>query len=612
MSEYKTCVGKYLGTICLLFSLTSNITAQLPVDTILQNKKAVIEEFTGIYCGACPNGHAVLSTIHHNDPNNVVLISIHEGYFAEPEVPLVPDFRTQDGDSIALIPGMRATNGVATYPSASVNRMIFNGSIMSMPAYSWSAAVNSVKTQTAYCNVALQATLDVQTRVLNVHTQVYYTANSPSSTNFLTIALLEDSVPGPQHDYGNYNPTNWFPDGSYKHNDVLRDIITPAWGQPISPTSAGTKLNIYHTYTVPLTFPSGGTNTTSCLPGRLKLVAFVAETYSTIINGAYGPIYLNNFSYNEDIGITNLKCNDEVCSGIMKPIEFWFVNNGNYNVAQVSFTYSGNNLSPGQFTWNGNCPPYTQKFVSINNVSIVPTVNSNTFQIGVASINSNSDENPVNDQITKIVQTTTLVAPSINMQMNFNQDQYGWDTRWKIIEDVTGLIVVQDGPWNNLNSSGTLLHTKTFTLQPNTCYRLEITDEYGDGACCNYGNGSYDLKSGGTSIFSGLANYGFGLTKWFKTGNDVSVDEHNILPENIIVYPNPINEKMKIEFLSNNHDNMRVSMFDVIGQMVYSQNIPSDRNIIEVDCSQLPQGMYFVYLVNNSDKLLVKKICIIH
>ena len=41
-----------------LFSAYSVVgMAQLPVSTSAENKNAVLEEFTGIYCVYCPDGH---------------------------------------------------------------------------------------------------------------------------------------------------------------------------------------------------------------------------------------------------------------------------------------------------------------------------------------------------------------------------------------------------------------------------------------------------------------------------------------------------------------------------------------------------------------------------
>lgn len=580
--------------------------AQLPVSTSPQNKKAVLEEFTGIRCGYCPDGHKIATNIYNSDPNNVVLINIHTGSFASPSAAGDIDFRTSDGNSIASMPGM----GITGYPTGDINRRIWTGSSMAMSRSLWNTYATSVKTESAYCNVALQGTVDAQSRVLTVEAQVYYTANSPVSTNSLTIMLLENDIPGPQTDYGNFNPTNWNPDGTYKHNHVLRKVLTPTFGTSVSPTTAGSLYTTTVTYTVPTKFPATGSYTSSCLLGRLELVAFVTQSNSLTINAARGPLYITNILNQRDIAVSTLSTENEVCVGIINP-KFYFINNGSDTVTTVTFTYAINGSSPVSYTWNGVCLPFTQKLVTINNVTFTPLPTSNTLVIGVASVNGNTDQNTTNDVVTKVIPTATLVAPNINMQMDFVQDQYGSEIQWKVIEEASGTIVASDGPWSDLSSAGTVLHTKTFTLQPNTCYVLQITDDYGDGACCSYGNGSYNLKSGGNTIFSGPANYGKGLKKWFKTDVNAGIIT-NDLSSAVNIFPNPANDKFSIEFNFSKQEKIQISVRNALGQEVYSiekTNVLSE--VINVPTSQFSNGIYNIS-IKTSSEVINKKITITH
>ncbi|GIV26749.1 MAG: hypothetical protein KatS3mg027_0563 [Bacteroidia bacterium] len=586
--------------------MSTFLMAQLPVSTSPQNKKAVLEEFTGLHCGYCPDGHKIATNIYNADPNNVILINIHQGSFATPSTAGDIDFRTSDGNSIATMPGM----GITGYPTGAINRTIHTSNAMAMSRSLWNTYANQVKTQPAYCNVALQGTVDAQTRVLTVQAQVYYTANSPAPTNSLTIMLLEDNIPGPQTDYGNFNPTNWFPDGSYKHNHVLRKVLTPTFGTSVSPTTAGSLYSTTVTYTVPTKFPATGSYTSSCLLGRLELVAFVTQSNSLTINAARGPLFITNIPNQRDIEVANLKTESEVCAGIINP-QFWFTNYGSDTITTATFTYAVNGGAPSTYTWNGVCPPYTQQLVMINNVSFSPLPTSNTLQIGVASVNGNTDQVNTNDVVTKVIPTATLVASSVNMQMDFTQDQYGSEIQWKVIDEATGTIVAQDGPWSDLANAGTLLHTKTFTLQPNKCYVLEVTDDYGDGACCSYGNGNYNLKSGGNTILAANANYGKGFKKWFKTDVNANVSTIQYTPE-VSIFPNPANDKINIHIQLPQTDDIEISIVNVIGQTIYSErrsNVFSDK--IGISVNGLADGIYNL-IIKTSGEIIDKKFNIIH
>jgi hypothetical protein len=56
--------------------------AQTFVPTTVQKKAIVLEEYTGIYCGYCPDGHKRAAAIKAANPS-AVIIAIHAGNFAD-------------------------------------------------------------------------------------------------------------------------------------------------------------------------------------------------------------------------------------------------------------------------------------------------------------------------------------------------------------------------------------------------------------------------------------------------------------------------------------------------------------------------------------------------
>ena len=67
--------------------------AQTFVDTTQQNKNIILEEFTGIGCVYCPDGHLIAQDLPNATPNDVFLINIHTGGYANPQGPGT-DFNT--------------------------------------------------------------------------------------------------------------------------------------------------------------------------------------------------------------------------------------------------------------------------------------------------------------------------------------------------------------------------------------------------------------------------------------------------------------------------------------------------------------------------------------
>ena len=173
--------------------MVSGAMAQNIVGTDPENKNVVLEEFTGIYCGFCPQGHAIAQGIQNANPDDVVLINIHAGSFANPSGN-DPDYRTPWGAAID------AQADVAGYPAGTVNRHYWpgwsQGGGTAMSRGNWTAASNQILAQPSYLNVGLEATIVTSTRQLVVEVEVYYTDDSPESTNKLNVAITLPSDTG--------------------------------------------------------------------------------------------------------------------------------------------------------------------------------------------------------------------------------------------------------------------------------------------------------------------------------------------------------------------------------------------------------------------------------
>lgn len=75
-------------------------------------------------------------------------------------------------------------------------------------------------------------------------------------------------------------------------------------------------------------------------------------------------------------------------------------------------------------------------------------------------------------------------------------DNYGGETSWEIKDDA-GIIKVSGGGYDS-NSS-----TSEAVCLSDGDYTLIVTDSYGDGICCSYGNGSYSLTIEGEVLATG-------------------------------------------------------------------------------------------------------------
>ncbi|NBX28591.1 MAG: hypothetical protein EBR55_10185, partial [Chitinophagia bacterium] len=132
VSKIQTMKKILLSSFALALQATA--FAQLPVSTSPSNKTVVLEEFTGIHCGYCPDGHRIANDIKAaNTPGKVIPINIHTGGYATPSG-TEPDYRTAEGNAIAAI----STMGITGYPTGSMNRHIYTGTAITMSRGVWS------------------------------------------------------------------------------------------------------------------------------------------------------------------------------------------------------------------------------------------------------------------------------------------------------------------------------------------------------------------------------------------------------------------------------------------------------------------------------------------
>ena len=573
------------------FAVALNVMAyaQLPVSTAPSNKTVVLEEFTGIHCGYCPDGHKIANDIKAaNTPGKVIPINIHTGGYATPSGS-EPDYRTAEGNAIAAI----STMGITGYPTGSMNRHVYTGTAITMSRGVWAQYATQTLAQSSYVNVALQGTLDVTSRLLTVNVEVYYTGASPASTNNLTVMLLENNVVGPQSNYGNYNPTQINADGTYNHQHMLRKVLnTSAMGEVLSTTTSGTLVQKQYTYTIPAQF----VNNTPQL-GNLELVAFVAESNTEIISGAYGPITLSGFAYSKDAQVQTVTSEATVCAGVLNP-KTRIYNNGSSIITSANLTYNVNGGTNSNYTFNGSIPPATSLEITLPTITFTPTT-TNTLNVTVGNVNGAADQNAANNTLAKsAILLTTLIDQSSFMTMDFTQDQYGSECTWKLYDEAANTIVAQDGPWTDLSASGILLHSKSFTVSPNKCYRLDVADAYGDGVNAGTGVGGYKLygQNPPVALITSNGQYGKGESRWFKTASSLSVDKINGLSE-LTVYPNPAKDMAKLNFSLEKASNLTIAVYDQLGQLVQTiakGNFNAGVNTIEINTIALNTGIYSI------------------
>lgn len=97
-------------------------------------------------------------------------------------------------------------------------------------------------------------------------------------------------------------------------------------------------------------------------------------------------------------------------------------------------------------------------------------------------------------------------ANETGITINIETDAYGSETTWSLTGVNGNPSFATGGPYNDLSAAGTTVQTITpnpVCVPNGTALRFTINDAYGDGMCCQYGNGAYSVIMNGNTVASG-------------------------------------------------------------------------------------------------------------
>ena len=472
-----------------LLALSFSLKAQQYVSTEPANRNVILEEFTGRGCGYCTDGHRIANELMANNPGRLWAINIHAGGYAQTSY---PNMITQDGNTI------HGGFQISGYPTGVVNRTTAAGQSRS----AWAGIASQQMNQASECNVAGMAIVNPQTRLATITVEVYYTGNSTVDQNFLTVAMLQDSILGSQADYGNYNPTQWL-NGQYVHMHILRDVISEsAWGDPISPTTQGTLITRTYEYEIPEVI--GSPNGVDVDIDNIFFLAWVAERQQ---GNAYRPIltgcHLDMVQGSDEPIYPMIRSVSQVGGATCTHTKIVDVNvqNGGTDVL-TSLTINAE-VEGETYTinWEGNLAQY-----EIEKLEIPVEVSFGTHPINVEITEANGQ--PYSTQVTSSVnclewQSVEIEGEEEELKLELMQDKFGNHITWEFTTP-DGTVLASGGPYTMLASgTGTQLHIEHATVPANECVKFTIYDQMENGICCSFGHGYYIVKDSQGNVLFG-------------------------------------------------------------------------------------------------------------
>lgn len=571
---------KKLLTTCLLLFVGFMGFSQTIVSTTPENKKVILEEFTGVNCTFCPQGHAIANSIKANNPDTFFVINIHQGGFANPSAGQ-PDFRTPFGNAIVAQSYFGAGFG---YPSGTINRQNFPGREMTnagttaMGRNNWSASATDALNESSYVNVGVESEINVTTNELTVHVEAYYTGDSPQATNKLNVALLQNNTKGPQVG-GNMGD-------QYPHEHRLVHLLTGQWGVDVTTTTQGSFVDQTFTYTIPEDYNGISADV---FEGEFEIVAFITETQQNIISGDGAFATYTGLPNTNDVTLKNFIEFDAPCDGAVVP-KFQIQNLGTSPITSLAIEYSVNGGTPLTYNWTGNLGSLIHDEIEL------PESNFEVLANNQLVINIPNDEDVSNNEIVYDFSLSEFDANQFNFTLEL--DNYPDETTWNV-RNSAGAVVYSGGPYNGQQQQTI---NQTFTLDEEDCYTFRINDSFGDGICCSFGQGSYTITTAdGETVASG-GQFGSSEVKSFRNFETLSTPSFDVY--NFNMYPNPTDGVL---YLSAN-ENFSYEIYNLQGKKIKNDIVNSVSS--NVNLSEFSSGIYLVKVtingVSETHKLILK------
>ncbi len=187
-----------------------------------------------------------------------------------------------------------------------------------------------------------------------------------------------------------------------------------------------------------------------------------------------------------------------------------------------------------------------------------------------------------------------------DLTLSITFDNYPQETSWTLTN--SGGTVVASESYSTANPDGSTVN-ETISGLASGSYTFTISDSFGDGICCGFGNGSYTLSSSAGTIASGGEFTSSDATEFCVQGTSLRLDTYELTDatgndKRFILSPNPVSSILNISVDKTPIQNLEI--FSMYGQRVHSvsnQGTNKKMDMSKIDVSNFPVGTYFVRII---------------
>lgn len=184
-----------------------------------------------------------------------------------------------------------------------------------------------------------------------------------------------------------------------------------------------------------------------------------------------------------DAGISNITGGASIFCGDSFPLTLELTNLGVDVLTSVTIelTLNGNPIDP--IIWEGTL----ESGASVDVVAQITGAIDGANDISAVTVNPNgvADQRPENDDFSF---EFNVLLDGVEIFLNITTDFYPGDNTWELVDE-NGEVLYTAGPYSAQNAD----IVETLCLDPDACYTFTMFDSFGDGMCCAYGPGGYEI-----------------------------------------------------------------------------------------------------------------------
>jgi lysyl endopeptidase len=272
-----------------------------------------------------------------------------------------------------------------------------------------------------------------------------------------------------------------------------------------------------------------------------------------------------------------------ICASQVAPT-VQLTNNGATTLTSCVIQYQLNGGPVSNFNWSGSLAQGQQTTVNLPALNV--SNGQNTLVLTAINPNGQSDQDFDNNSVQ--LQFNAFTGAVYDGLLTITLDNYPQETSWVITQN--GQTIYSSGGTYSNQADGTELEIPLCFAQG--CYTLVMQDSQGDGLCCQYGQGSYQLTNNFGDVVAQGAQFGSSQTTTFCM-SPTSVEEQE--GGGLLLYPNPAAETVRILHTAGGRAAWK--LYDVSGRLAGEGQLTGERQVLDV--SGYSEGYYTFTLLRD-------------